>query len=426
MKIATDNPSLILYGCFVLIAVVLYSIAWAVWPGPAWVDWLPAAVVFGFGFWLFRSWRRKHRLVAKQDLVQRAALKKQGVIIVAIAVILAAVFIATVTAPYKKWIQPLGSRIKLTSVATTETVYTPTANLDIKMEVTPPHPAPGQKATLKITTTNIDTGQVVTNFELAHGKLMHLVGVRQEDLGQFIHIHPQQQGDAYVVDYVFPEAGTYEFWPEVMYGGMMYAIKQPVVIVGNPSVPPATPVYSQSQEVAPGVVVNLKIPSELTAGNQTMLAFQVQDEHGKDIPLGKYLQENMHINLISEGAKDSYHMHADYNQIGVEHIMHNGVMLTTPLPIDAKDAVLLDRNDLPIQLDFRTPGIYKIFDEFVLPDNPDKVYRAEFWINVAPGTPTVMEVSQPPLSRPMLALLSLVFIVAVTPLVQKFVLPINS
>jgi hypothetical protein len=426
MKISTDNPSLILYGCFKLIAVVLYSIALVVWPAPAWVSWLPALGILGFAYWMFKSWKRKEKLVAKQDAVQRAALKKQGVIIKAIAVLLVMVFAVTLSGPYKKSIRPLGSRIKLSSVATTDTAYVPTANLDMKMEVTPPHPAPGQKATIKITTTNVDTGETVTNFELAHGKLMHLIGVRQEDLGQFIHIHPDQQGDAYVVDYTFPQAGTYEFWPEVMYGGMMYAVKQPVVVVGTPDVAPQQPVFTQSQEVAPGVVVNLKLPSELTTGNQTRMAFQVQDGQSNDIPVGKYLQENMHINLISDGAKDSYHMHANYNLVGVEHVMHNGVMLTTPLPIDAKDSVSSERDDLAIQLAFRAAGLHKVFAEFVLPDNPDKVYRAEFWINVAQGAPTVIEVSQPPLSRSMLALLSLIFIIAVTPLVQKFVSPANS
>ncbi|HYE22123.1 MAG TPA: cytochrome c biogenesis protein CcdA [Verrucomicrobiae bacterium] len=296
---------------------------------------------------------------------------------------------------------------------------------------------------------NKSTGATVTNLEISHGQPLHLVGIRNGDLSQFYHIHPQLRGDRYIVDHVFSQAGTYTMWGGFVYDGAHLTQKFPEVKVGSTSASSSAfqPIYNRTQELGPDLVVSFKAATELHAGTLHNMAFSVTDSGGFDVPLGKYLQENMHINIISEDLKHYYHLHTNYGMIGEDHgsagahdhsllPSNSGLSLVstayaqsdghtdhahgTATTSNTNEEALLKFNekDLRIRLAFPEPGNYKVFGEFVSASNPNKVYLTEFWVKV--GDPLPQSNRTAPLNKWLLVVVSVILIGAVMPFVFKY------
>jgi hypothetical protein len=246
------------------------------------------------------------------------------------------------------------------------------------------------------------------------------------------------KGDKFVVNYTFTQPGTYLFWPGIVYGGMHMSPQMTPVVVGTPPTATFNPSLDKTMRLANNLVVKLKLAPTLHAGMTHQLGFAITDESGFDVPVGKYLEENMHINVVSQDGTFYSHLHTNYGMIGTDEHAAGHTHSAAPSSLSliptayadeghthattdssalVDESSIFSEKDLRVALAFPKAGMYKVFGEFTLPNNPNKVYLAEYWVSV--GDPMVVERTAP-LPKWALALLSLVLIGAVMPLIFKY------
>jgi hypothetical protein len=218
------------------------------------------------------------------------------------------------------------------------------------------------------------------------------------------------------------------------------------LVIGNNPAPITSyqPKYDRQLELGNGMVVTMKAAPTLHAGSDHNIGFSVTDSGGFDIPLGKYLQENAHINIISPDAVHYHHLHTNYGMIGTDGHGAGAAHSHSSLPWPAvaalvnvaqaqsdghtdhshgsaavgEDAIQFNEKDLRILFNFPTVGKYKIFVEFVTAQNPTQVKLAEFWVDV--GQPLVESGPFSNIPKWVLVLLSILIISAVMPFIFKY------
>jgi cytochrome c-type biogenesis protein len=297
----------------------------------------------------------------------------------------------------------------------------------------------GTQVTLNFEVIDLKTGQAQTNLEASHGEPMHVVGARQGDLEQFFHIHPRVQNGRYVVEHLFTQPGTYSIWPGIVYNGAHINQKMPDLVIGTPPAITLAPNFERIKRSG-DAVITLKAATQLHAGTDHNFGFAVTDAGGFDIPLGKYLQENMHINIISPDAKHYHHLHTNYGMIGMDEHAGNHSHSAAPSSVSwsivpvaqaqssdghtdhahgtgssTEEAITFNDKDLRIMFNFPEPGRYKIFAEFVTESNPSQVRLAEFWVDVGQPLPGGLN-----LPKWLLGVISLILIAAVMPLIFRY------
>jgi hypothetical protein len=270
---------------------------------------------------------------------------------------------------------------------------------------------------------------------------MHLVGARQGDLLQFFHIHPKVQGTKFVIDHLFTEPGTYSMWPGITYGGMHVNPKMPDLVIGTPApITNYSPSFDRIAKLDDNLVITMKAGSKLYAGTNHNFGFAVTDSGGFDVPLGRYLLENMHINIISPDATFYNHLHTNYGMIGMDSEAGSSEKLAGPVSIkgvtivptasaDAghvhttavtgaptdQEVINFNDKDMRVLVNFPTAGKYKIFTEFVTQADPNQVHLASFWVDVGQPQPTSAR-----FPKWILAIVSVLVIAAVMPFIFKF------
>lgn len=306
----------------------------------------------------------------------------------------------------------------------------------------------GTQVTLTFEVTDKATGQPTTKLDLSHEKLMHVVGVRQGDLNQFFHIHPDIQNNRFVATHIFTEPGTYSIWPGVSYGGAHLTPRMPDLVIGTPApIANFQPAYERIARLNDDLVVTMKAANTFYAGTDHNFGFAITDAGGFDVPLGKYLAENMHINIISPNVIHYHHLHTNYGMIGSDAhggahdhssaptILKWGIVPvaqaqsdghtdhahgTTSAPATNEEGAMnFNDKDMRMMFNFPEAGKYKIFTEFVTAANPSQVQKAEFWVDVGAAKP-VTGFSMEGVPKWLLALISLILIGAVMPFIFKY------
>jgi cytochrome c-type biogenesis protein len=299
--------------------------------------------------------------------------------------------------------------------------------------------------------TDISTGGILTELEISHGKPMHVVGVRKGDLNQFFHIHPELINDKFVVSHSFTDPGVYGIWAGIVYGGDHITIKTPDLTVGEAQTLSPEPDLNRTARLTDDLVVQLKGPSVVSADQDYIFGFAMTDSGGFYLPVGEYLEENMHINIINPDFEHYHHLHTNYGTVGgQDHGEHGDHSFSPTIPFvnvalaqhaheDGSDhdheqesvvddlveeLIIFDDNDLQFQFNFPDPGLYRVFGEFVLVSNPEEIHRAEFWVDVEEAnTRAVQATSQSKgteLPKWALALISLALIAVVMPFVHRY------
>lgn len=307
-------------------------------------------------------------------------------------------------------------------------------NLEIRMNLVPATPRLNRTTTLEFQIVEPLSGAIITDLDISHGKPMHLVGVRKEDVGNFIHIHPELKGNKYVVNYTFVDDGTYVFWSEIVYQSHRMSKKMPELVVGTPPIISYLPALDKILKLSEDLVVQLKTPLQFEAGKKSLFGFAVTDSGGFNVPLTKYLEENMHITIVSQNLKHFHHLHSNYGQIGEEHDSsdrsHSSLVpFVNVASADAGhdedelhdtqiDTTAFGPKDLLVNFAFPEPGLYKIFVEFISQNNP-QVNRAEYWVEAKQASIAVAKESEPP-SKLVLVVASLLLIGIVLPLIHKY------
>lgn len=226
---------------------------------------------------------------------------------------------------------------------------------------------PGQPFTLTLDILQKDGTTPVTKFDEVHTKLMHLILV-SEDLSQFLHVHPDYQGNGEFVlkAAALPVGGNY-----VVFADFTPMSEHQQVVRLNLSTQDAV---TTAPELAVGATefvtdrlnVALDIPETLGAGAEQTIRFHVADAaNGEPLnTLDDYLGAAGHLVIVDESGQTYLHTHpADHNMedmSGVGMEKHYGP-------------------DLEFNTTFPTTGLYKMWLQV---QYKGEIYTASFVIDV--------------------------------------------
>ncbi len=173
-------------------------------------------------------------------------------------------------------------------------------------------PEPGKPAELMLSLIDKATG-APPKLTVAHEKLLHLIVVRK-DLGDFQHLHPDQQPDGKMtVQATFPTAGEYlvfaDFTPE---GAGQQVARQTITVAGDaPTAETLTPDADQPKADGDVQATLALQPAQLAPKAMSMLTFNLTNRKtGKPVAdLKPYLGAMGHAVILSEDGQDFLHAH---------------------------------------------------------------------------------------------------------------------
>jgi hypothetical protein len=216
----------------------------------------------------------------------------------------------------------------------------------------------------------------VTEFDEVHTKLLHLILV-SEDLTQFLHVHPDYQGDGKFVleDASLPTGARYvafaDFTPT---GEHQQVLWLNLATDGAQNASPVLVAGAGAQEVTVGPLkITLDLAHEPGAGVEQNLVFHVADaETGAPLDtLDEYLGAAGHLVIVDETAEIYLHTHP------AGHDMEN---------MDGMEMPMQYGPDLEFMTEFPNTGLYKMWLQV---QYQGEIYTAPFIVNVS-------EVAQPP------------------------------
>ncbi len=154
-----------------------------------------------------------------------------------------------------------------------------------------------------------DDGQVVTDFEDAHGQRSHLILVRR-DLTRFQHLHPELEsnGTWHVENLAFPDPGVYRAFVDVVVDGNPTTLGFDLFTAGAGDVEERP--NSSSHATADEYEIEL-LTDEIGARERSQLAFAVRRD-GEPVPeLSQYLGALGHLVALREGDLAYLHVHPE-------------------------------------------------------------------------------------------------------------------
>ncbi len=192
--------------------------------------------------------------------------------------------------------------------------------------VKPSSPVAGEKSQLTFTVKDRVANAAVTEFDVAHEKLLHLMIIR-EDLGVFAHEHPELgKNGEFALDYVFPTDGRYRLFADVAPKGrgsqvvfgelMVKAGKKGIAVPKLVLDGPMPPVASTSD----GLKATLAFePAAPVSGAQNTAILKVTDaaKGAAVTDLQPYLGAMGHMVLVHQDGTTYVHSHPDEALEGV-------------------------------------------------------------------------------------------------------------
>jgi len=217
-----------------------------------------------------------------------------------------------------------------------------------------------QPVPLRFRVVQMPQGTPVDDLQVEHEKLMHVIGVR-EDLGAFIHIHPQRAAPGlWDIIHVFTNAGRYQIWSDIKHRGAVYSFAHPRYTVAGEARATPRGTIPQLQDRKGGYDISLR-PAEpaLLAGRTNLFEVIVREEPGNQVGTEFFLGALMHFVIVKDDLSVYRHAHAKEHWKSGRTVSFEQV--------------------------FPQPGLYKIFAQFrpektKLP--PDEAILAEFWVSV--------------------------------------------
>ena len=205
-----------------------------------------------------------------------------------------------------------------------------------------------------------DKGDIVTDFAIAHEKIMHFIVVRN-DLTQFQHLHPDfnQETGEFSIAVTFPAAGPYRFFADFT-PGANNPMQLPVTLYNDLTVgdtadfqpQEVTPDTKKEVSVPPDYQVTYTLPSELRS--QTPVTYSlVVEKDNQPVTLEKYLGALGHSVVLKEGTLAYIHTHAGEQADSMEHGEHGGHAMPPA-----------QENKIDFSTTFPDAGIYRMFTQF--------------------------------------------------------------
>ena len=281
----------------------------------------------------------------------------------------------------------------------------------VNLNFTPPLPEVNNPVKLDFFV-NMKPGNIPVSeggLEIQHEKKMHVIGVRN-DLNEFRHIHPEPelpsgntvQGSPepysessgsghpglWTIKHTFRKPGEYKVWSEIKYQSENHVFGHPIFTVGG-----SGPTFELQKEITTNRVVERYQVGidyhDLAVGAENHIDFLIRDFEGRKVELDDYLEEKMHLSVISEDLTHFIHTHPsghndpmeDHSLNVVERALANGA-----LPHEKAAS----EDHIPFMVSLPEKGFYKVFGQFRpkemnLP--PDTALHAEFWIEVRKVAP---------------------------------------
>jgi hypothetical protein len=173
-------------------------------------------------------------------------------------------------------------------------------------------PQAGQPLTLMLDITTSESKAPVTEFDEVHTKLLHLI-VISEDLQQFLHLHPDYQGEGRFVlkEVVLPEAGNYVVYADFTPTGAGQQVVRSTLSTADATVSRPQLASGERELVTGPLRVRLDLPDSLSPATTQTIAFHVSDaESGEPIDsLDEYLGAAGHLVIIDESSQQYIHTH---------------------------------------------------------------------------------------------------------------------
>ena len=192
-------------------------------------------------------------------------------------------------------------------------------------------------------------GTVVTDLEVVHTKVLHLLMV-SADLSWYAHEHPVVRGDGTLsLSFSFPRPGEYVLFHEFTPSGAGEQVV-PVTLRIAGTGPPAAALVVDSQRVkeVDGYTISLDTSGPITAGQETMLSYNISRRGQPVTDLEPYLGAMGHLAVVSEDLKHFVHshplgtavsFHTGFPEAGLykawAQFKHRGRVITVPFVLEA-------------------------------------------------------------------------------------------
>ena len=223
---------------------------------------------------------------------------------------------------------------------------------NVNLQADPARPRAGEPATLRLAVTEQAVGEPLTDFELLHDRLMHLIAV-DRTLSYFAHVHPALNNGVFELQHAFPEPGSYKLWAEARPRGAASILAAFRLEVGG------TAASQAPDNKPPGYRFELDHGGELTQHSATRLVFRVFRDEQPVTDLEPLMAAGGHCVVISEDLRDFVHVHPEHD---VEPAWRGGP-------------------EVAFQTAFHRPGGYAVWAQF---QHAGEVLTAAFRLHVAP------------------------------------------
>jgi hypothetical protein len=259
-----------------------------------------------------------------------------------------------------------------------------TEGLVVNLNVTPSPVQVGNPVKLDFFV-NVKPGNVpVTNLEIGHERLIHVIGVR-DDMNEFFHIHPDavpERPGFFSIERTFAKPGIYKLWSDVKQGGKVHSFGHPKFTVdgeGSRS--------EKSADLGTNVIVGdyqvaLDYGGKIISGQEADITFEIRSVTGTPVAVEPYLAAPMHLTVIKDDLRVYIHAHPE------EEHGHGAAKPIIPRALANGGGHSEDpAEQISFHLSFPEAGIYKLFAQFrpagiALPS--DKSLVAGFYVQVEP------------------------------------------
>lgn len=233
---------------------------------------------------------------------------------------------------------------------------------DIKLETSPVSPLANRPTLLRLVMTDSAAVDPVREFDLVHGRRMHLVVV-SEDLAFFDHVHPELRDGVLQLAFTFPEAGPYRLLAEAKpKGGERALVAFRLRVEGGPIHRPIAlvPDRETTKAVMNGQYrVTLTPRNAVAAEKPVVLTFSLAHPDERPVTdLRPLMSAGGHCVVISGDAQTFVHVH----------------------PTRELDTSWRGGPDVDFEATFPTPGLYKVWGQFL---RVGTVITAAFVLDVA-------------------------------------------
>lgn len=169
----------------------------------------------------------------------------------------------------------------------------------------------GEPVELSFTVKN-DKGEIVKDLPIVHEMPLHLLVV-SDDLAEYYHLHPELQPDgSYSTNFTFQNGGNFRLYADYTPKDSPQIVENfTLKVSGNERARVELKADDKFERTVDGLRFVMKPDSDLVAGKELMLNFNVSDEKtNKPVTdLEKYLGEYAHFVIISQDLTKFVHAH---------------------------------------------------------------------------------------------------------------------